>query len=221
LGVSLRLASSPDEIRRLILREAAARLAPAFDRAAPSIRGRVGALARTLIAATPEFKSLVDGDLRAHMGLADPESALAPVLDAVAAAVFVEVERPRASGVTIAGGISVGVLKSGFDDLIALSGSSYVSPPSGSRIRWLEWLLKAGDRIVIKNYGITFRLDPDERRRSRTGEALMFAGGKGWRVPPEHSGTEDDNFLTRAFEAPDVEDRLLRVFREEIEARLR
>jgi len=79
----------------------------------------------------------------------------------------------------------------GFFNLLSLS-SGVAATEKGANLRWLEWLLKEGDRIVV----IGYRYQPSEDGRAGGGTMLS---GSGFRVPPQFSGTVEDNFITRAF----------------------
>ena len=60
-------------------------------------------------------------------------------------------------------------------------------------LHWLDWLLKRGDNMIISNY----QYNP-QTGLGRSGLGNMVGGGS-FRVPPQFSGTVDDNFITRAF----------------------
>lgn len=73
----------------------------------------------------------------------------------------------------------------------------------GTDLDWLNWLLTKGDTIIITGYHYVPSTD------GRSGGGTMSIGSI-WRVPPEFSGTESNNFITRAFENREVEiERLL------------
>ena len=72
--------------------------------------------------------------------------------------------------------------------------SSYDS--NGNSVDWLNWLLLAGDTIVVADYEVIYK----RTRSSRSGRGLMISPEmtKGFRVRPEMSGVEDDNWITRS-----------------------
>ena len=95
-------------------------------------------------------------------------------------------------------------IKSDYSDVIALNEAYFESvttrpgPRQGERhsIPWLEWLLKRGREYVVKQYVFTDKL---ESKASRGGGLMIpKKSAAGWRVPEQHAGTIDDNFLTRA-----------------------
>ena len=80
----------------------------------------------------------------------------------------------------------------------------------GQMLPWLEWLTTLGDSVIVRDYEVKAGF-PD---RSRTGDKIMVKGG-GWRVPPEHSGTEENNFITRAIDEslPEIEKNIMYFFK--------
>ena len=78
------------------------------------------------------------------------------------------------------------------------SSAGTVVTEKGEVLDWLNWLLTIGDSTVITGYHYT----PSERGRSGGG---TMSGGSVWRIPPQFSGTPEDNFVTRAFENREVE----------------
>lgn len=78
----------------------------------------------------------------------------------------------------------------------------------GTELDWLDWLLNLGDTTIITNYHYTPSAD------GRSGGGTMSRGDV-WRVPPQFAGTEDNNFITRAFEnrESDISNLLGQIFR--------
>jgi hypothetical protein len=65
----------------------------------------------------------------------------------------------------------------------------------GYSLPWLQWLLFEGNEVLIKNYKVEFRPNPN----SRSGLAIMKpSSSSSWRVPPEFVGSEENNWITRA-----------------------
>lgn len=61
---------------------------------------------------------------------------------------------------------------------------------------WFHWLTLFGNKYIIWQYEYVDEVTP----RSRSGRGIMKYNKdiEGWRIPAEHSGTIDDNWLTRA-----------------------
>lgn len=114
------------------------------------------------------------------------------------------------------GGFKLVAYKSDFASIISLQ-ESEVFTEKGVTLPWLEWLLFFGDQIIIADYDVDFG---DFGVRSRSGKAIMVKeSDKMWQVPPEYSGTETDNWITRSLFASVSEIRLIvgRIFNQSFE----
>lgn len=214
------LTTSNKYIEHEILQRCLAHVTNLLNLSAPSIRTELKSVIHSIIANDEVYQSLMDGRLRGHMGLENPESVLPAIITKIADSMKVWVDKPRIVGKQIEGGLQVGILKSDFLDILGLPGTSYISPPSGRNITWLSWMLFDGMKVVILNHGIKFALTQQERQASRSKMALMYTGGGGWHVPHFAAGTSDDNFLTRAFETGLIYDEINTIIRHELERRM-
>ena len=113
------------------------------------------------------------------------------VLIAVAGSVRAEVGKVKLLGAKLSGEFSVNVLKSDLSDAFSSDYASFAW--TKYIIPWLDWLLRQGDKIIFGDFGFEGR-----RGEGRSGKGIMLPRGTGWRVPPEFSGTLDNNWLTRA-----------------------
>jgi hypothetical protein len=66
----------------------------------------------------------------------------------------------------------------------------------GETIPWLKWLLLEGDEIIIFDYEVEYGTG-----FGRSGGARMKKSNGFFKVNPAHSGTRDDNFITKAISA--------------------
>ena len=95
------------------------------------------------------------------------------------------------------GGITVEFQPSNFLNILNIpQGHTLIN---GGDLHWMDWLLKRGDSIIIVNY----QYDP-KSGVGRSGLGHMIGGGA-FRVPPQFSGTEKNNFITRALVGPTQE----------------
>ena len=78
-------------------------------------------------------------------------------------------------------------------DLSAFASAGTYTTEKGTAIPWFEWLTTLGDAVIVREYDV----ESGFPSKSRTGDKIMVRG-KGWRVPPAYSGTETNNFVTRA-----------------------
>jgi hypothetical protein len=99
------------------------------------------------------------------------------------------------------------ILKSGYNDLTSLPEASYVSDQlahwSGTKIPWLEWLLKGCPGV--QGYIVGKLSTQQQQYHSRSGINLMFkALGHTWNITADPSMVgglnENDNFLIKIFD---------------------
>lgn len=186
-----------------------------------SIKTQVGELIKVLIKATPEFDSIMNGQLKLDLGLAHPQTALAQILDKLADSVQINFKPLKIKNEDLIGNLEIDIISGSFSNILDLSESTYYS--KGYRIPWLEWLLLKGDAIIIANYSVKYFTRTVGA--SNTGSALMIHNNKhktGWRVPSQFSGTKDNNFITRAFiNNPQTEKTIGDILETEITSRIR
>ena len=151
-------------------------------------------IVRESIITTPEYRSLHGGKLQAELGVTSPAARIEAVINTWVSHIFVEAkvsDNPLLS-------IQIGFLEEGYADVLSLPEASY-DYERGS-IPWLQWLLLEGDKRIVRRYEFS-----PATRNSRTGLGIMIPSGRGaWQVPSEFSGTETDNFATRAFDGVDT-----------------
>lgn len=196
IPIKMSLNINQADIQNAILREMAKQLNVILLQVVSddSLKTNVRELVGTQIINSPEFDSLLSGDLAAIFGLKDSSSILVSIVETIKNSI----EVTHSPAIVVAGvlnaSITVSVLKSDFSDVLSLPGVSYTT--DGGEVNWLEWLLKAGDGIVIGDYTAVLVDTPI----SRTGHAIMKKSSRGFRVPPEYAGTINNNWLTRALE---------------------
>ena len=204
IPITINIKSSDNVMYRDILRAVRKELISILERSIPDIKKNVYALINTRIYASQEIQSLLDGVLRAEMGLVRPAPIVDDIVKAIVAGTKVKFNKPRITSVGIAGGLTISILKSDMKEALGVDGASFVSE-RGENVEWLNWLLTRGDDIIIRHYNIDFNVHQgDKKKSSRTNEAIM-SEGQGWRVNPSFSGILEDNILTRALENIDNE----------------
>lgn len=102
------------------------------------------------------------------------------------------------------GGLELNFQPDNFANLLALP-EGHTRIENGD-LHWLDWLLKRGDEIIIVNY----QYNPTTGL-GRSGLGNMVSGGS-FRVPPQFSGTDDNNFITRALIGPTQEKQITKLF---------
>ena len=165
-------------------------------RVAPRIKTRVTEeiriAVREALVATPEYQSILQGKLRAQLGIPDPNTRIITIIDTWVNNISVKVE----TGTSPLLLIDIGLIRTDYGDVLSLPQATYTyrSKHGQGEIPWLKWLLLEGDKRIITKY--EFSSNP---RGSRTGMGIMVRKSRGsWQVPPEFSGTSVDNFATRA-----------------------
>ena len=140
---------------------------------------------------SPAIQSLSGGILKADFGLTqDPTSA---IVDSI-------VETTRVEYVTLKnkkGGFKITVQPITYGNLYSLGVSR--QDIEGGSLPWLNWLLEAGDTILIVDFGVEYGL------HGRTGMAHMTSGSRPFKVNSSFSGTTGDNFVTRAIQVKQSE----------------
>jgi len=157
-----------------------------------SVTDQLRKAVREALVSTPEYQSILQGKLKAELGIPNSDARIMAVIDTWVDNIFVTVK----TGTTPLLLIDIGIIKGDYSDVLSLPQAQYAyKSRSGQReIPWLKWLLLEGDKRIITRY--EFSNNP---RGSRTGMGIMISKEKGaWQVPPEFSGTSVDNFATRA-----------------------
>lgn len=184
-----------DEWKKAILAGLVDEIDKVVRELAPRAAQALGRLAARAIREAPEAISLHGGRLQGELG---PENwvrdrAIDEVCRAVEANVVVDVMPTLVRGEKIQGGFTLRLLSKGLRELRDAFDTAAFYSEHGFVIDWLRWLLLNGEDLIIADYHFV----PGDQRGSRTGLGLMRKKGS-WRVPGEFSGTESDNWLTRA-----------------------
>jgi hypothetical protein len=152
----------------------------------------------------PEIQSLLSntpGSLAGQFGIKNSTlDIVSSIINSVVDATEIKFIKYSAN---LKGGLQLNFQPSNFANLLALSQGHTIY--QGGDLHWLDWLLKRGDSIIITNYQYNPRTG-----LGRSGLGNMVPGGF-FRVPPQFSGTESDNFITRAFIGPAQEKEISKI----------
>lgn len=165
-----------------------------IKRSVPEITTQVKALTRRLIKSSGFIQQLLKGNLPGHFSIApdDVDETVDAIIDEVANNVEVTYTNLRISGNIIKGGLKVAIGRDGFSSLLNLSEAATITD-KGVALEWLEWVLLRGDQVIVSEHSIVF-----EEGMGISEMAIMVPDNAGsWRVPPEFSGTIEDNVITR------------------------
>lgn len=153
------------------------------------------------------YYSLNFGELQRDFGFSPGENVAEQVVKTISSSIRLSKLGPTSVSL---GGFRLEILKEGIQSLLSKNFAAYDS--NGNTVDWLRWLLTAGDTIVVADYQV-MKHKGTPLSSSRSGYALMISPkmSQGFRVDPNHSGTIDDNWITRAlFSAQqDMVDKLL------------
>jgi hypothetical protein len=106
------------------------------------------------------------------------------------------------------GGITIELQPSDFQNLLSLQ-SGHVVYSQGD-LHWLNWLLTMGNSVIIANYNYA-----PQSGAGRSRQGIMKFGGS-FRVPPQYSGTDTDNFITRALTGSTQENQITQIINTEL-----
>lgn len=155
-----------------------------------NIINKVKLLIPSWVMSQPEIASLSSSDslsLAGQFGLVNGASASQAIANSVAQATYIKFVKYSNN---FNGGLELQFQQADFNNLLSLQEGHTIY--SGGNLHWLDWLLKRGDAIIVSNY----QYNPSTGL-GRSGLGNMIGGGS-FRVPPQFSGTPDNNFITRA-----------------------
>jgi hypothetical protein len=154
------------------------------------------------------------GRLATELGLPDAASRMERIIEIWVKSTKIDFIPLKKAGSRITGGLKIKAIDGTFSDVLGSGEAEFVTA-AAKRLPWLKWLLLEGDKPIIEDF--TIGVAPG---RSRTGRAVMVSAiGKSWSVPPEFSGTINNNFVSRAMDG--IEQDIEKILSDEINKRLR
>jgi hypothetical protein len=180
-----------------------------FNRAVPRalqpIDDAIVALTLDVYRDSATYHSLINGLLKYNFGLpSDAKARVENILQTIVENLETSFYPFKVVGNEIRGKIRIQVLRTNFNDVLGLSTSTLniesthttgdvLNIGESLELPWLQWLLIEGDTIIINDYDILYKPGA-----GRSGGAIMVPrDSRSWRVPPQFSGTIDNNWLTR------------------------
>lgn len=208
--LSIKLIESNKDITNKILQTLIPEIDKYLKKALQKIRKSLPNLIIKLIQNTPEYNSLINGQLKYEFGIPNAESAVSNIINIWSNNIVIEYNGPVATNSTIKASFSVSLIRSDYADVLSSNDSLVIDTLRGYQLPWLEWLLLEGNRIIVSKYEV--KLGPS--KVSRTGNAIMKSSTKSWKVPSQFAGTSSDNWITRAIEngEDEINDLLNKVF---------
>lgn len=185
--ITLKLLDSIQEIEKKINKASSEVINQRINKSLQLIKNNVKSIASNYILDQPEIQSLYGGYLQGAFGKINAPNSAESIRLSVLNSISVVLDKFSPS---LKGSLSVNIQPNDFLNLLSLSQGHTIY--QGGDLHWLNWLLTRGDEIIIVDY----YYDP-QGGVGRTGLGNMKDGGA-FRVPPEFSGTIENNFITRA-----------------------
>jgi len=206
MTITLKLLESVDQIESNILSALSVQFNASMKSKKNKILQDVKTLIPSWISSQPEMQSLLSSDplsLVGQFGITiSPTSIVSAIVSSVvnSANILIIPYDKKLSG----GGIELNIQPDNFANLLGLPQGHSVY--QDGNLHWLDWLLNRGDEIIVAGY----QYNPQTGiGRSKLGN--MKTGGS-FRVPPEFSGTEQNNFITRALVGSNQEKQISKIF---------
>lgn len=202
-------ASISDKILSALLED----MVPVFQNISVYAQKNIREVVREGIQNSREYGSIMSGQLRLELGIPNSSQALENILS-VWDQVIVSYNKPRISNKRIKGSIYLSMIRADYSDVLSVDLAQVLTAKSQS-LPWLEWLLLMGDKVIIRDYSVSFESSPF----SRTGGAVMRSSVNGrWSVPSEFAGVKNNNWITRTIESlePNIDQALFRAMEQAV-----
>lgn len=207
MAFQIRLTESITTIKKKIEDALIQEMNPVLERALGSVKRNVVPKLIQIFKSSETYDAILTSDLKYELGLpaGQERSRLDSIVEELSKQVEVEFKQLRRRGSNIYGGYTVYIVESNFRKVLNLP-DSQINTEKGQTLNWLKWMLLDGDRIILNNAFIKF----GNFKASRSGGAIVVESKRdpvkgwtsmqsmGWSVPKEHSGTQDNNWVTRA-----------------------
>lgn len=204
MSLSIQLVDSIPDLTKNINEAIATLVNRTLARNITYITEEVRKLIKPLLENQPEIQSLKSSDPQSLVGLFGISGSTDGIVNAIVNGVTDSIEvKLKPYSKNLKGGLEINIQPSNFSNLLSLPQGHTVY--KNGDLHWLDWLLIRGDTIIIADYQYTPGVGLG---RSKLGN--MSSGGS-FRIPPQFSGTRDDNFVTRALIGQDQADAITRI----------
>lgn len=203
MSLSLKLVETEAEIEKNINEALSIQINNVLIKNQSNIINQISALIPNWISNQPEIQAILSGTLIGAFGSTiSPDNIVNAIINAVSQSISIQFKKYNKN--LTGGGFDLQVQLDDFANLLSLP-QGHTIYDSGD-LHWLEWMLLRGDEIIVVGY----EYNP-KTGIGRTGLGNMVPG-KGFRVPPQYSGTRDNNFITRALIGPQQEKDITKIF---------
>lgn len=197
LNINLKILENDNEIQKRLLKALLPDIKKYMNKAINIIKNKLPIIISDAIKRQPEYDAILTGQLKAEFGIPDSSFKLAGLLDIWSKNIAIQYENPQISSNQIKSNFSISMIRIDFSDALYSDFAQVIDNERGYSLPWLQWLLLEGNKTLVKNYEVVF----GSSSRSRSGLALMTPSKKSWRVPGGLSGTQTNNWITRAIES--------------------
>lgn len=197
MNISFKLLDSNYQISNNILKTLIPELNNYFKNKLQYIKFNLPLILSNILKNTPEYNSLINGQLKYEFGIPDSETKLNEILDIWTKNIYIEYKSPTIVSNKIKASFSVSLVRADFSDVLSVDASLVIDRLRGYNLSWLEWLLLEGNKIIIPKQEVI--IGPN--KFSRTGYAVMRPSSTSWKVPSQYAGTINDNWITRAIDS--------------------
>lgn len=212
MRLSLTLIEKSGDISSAILNSLLPEVTKFMDSGINMVKNELPQIIRQAIVSSPEYQSLLSGELRYEFGIPDPGPKLAGLIDIWANNISYTKMNPTIKGDKIKAFFSANTIRIDYADVLYTDYALVVDGARGYSLPWLEWLLLEGNKTIIDNYEVILGAS----KYSRTGNALMKSSNQSWKVPSAYAGTASDNWITRAIDSvsDNIENLLNKAFKQ-------
>lgn len=194
---NIKILDNNTTIVKNILETLLPQVATFMDKGIEIIKNNLPNIISDAIKNSPEYNSILNGELRYEFGIADPGTKLTGLLDIWSNNIKYTHMKPTIINNNIKAMFSASTIRIDYADVLYTDYALVIDSTRNYTLPWLEWLLLEGNKTIIDKYEVI--IGPN--RFSRTGNALMQPSKKSWRVPPMYAGTASDNWITRSIDS--------------------
>ena len=135
--------------------------------------GPVKKLVRNALLAQPEVVSLDGKRLAGEFGLPNGGSRINNIIQVWLNNIQFKSKKTTIRSGKINNTLQLTMIRSDYSDVLTLPDAS-ITTEKGQILPWLEWLLRFGDRVIIRDFDVSFQRG--RLGRSRSGLAVMVKG---------------------------------------------
>jgi hypothetical protein len=190
MTISLKLLETKIEIEKKINAAIAGQINSTLSKNISKIHNElVSQYIPSWIRSQPEIQGIINGELSGPFGITMSTTSIANAIsDAITQSA--KVSFTKYNNNLTGGMLEITIQPINFANVLSLPEGHTVYEKGD--LHWLEWMIMRGDQTIIVGYEYNPKTGLG---RSRLGNMIP---GKSFRVPPQYSGSPDNNFITRS-----------------------